>query len=217
MLKIVVKFVTIRPIRLIPIVFLLLISSSCEQLDPVVKIGLVAPFEGRYRDIGYDVIYSARLAVREINREGGISGKRIALVAVDDFGNVGMAQSTAKSMVLDTNIIAVVGHWLPDTTEAGSGIYEEAGLPFIAAGSGAFGQFNTEKLPDHFRVDYEEVTPFDEIPGTYAASAYDAFGLLFQAMRLASQSGGQIDRRSLNEAMNHVEYDGITGHFMPSE
>ncbi|HFC11696.1 MAG TPA: hypothetical protein ENJ56_02535, partial [Anaerolineae bacterium] len=45
--------------------------ADVSSVDPVVKIGLVAPFEGEQRVIGYDVIYATRLAVRQVNTAGG--------------------------------------------------------------------------------------------------------------------------------------------------
>ena len=109
----------------------LLALSGCQSVAPVVKVGLVAPFEGRYRDIGYDVIYSARLAVREINEAGGIGGTRVALVALDDNGNPEFAQATANSMVIDPAVVAVVGHWLPETSGVSAPIYAQNNLPFL--------------------------------------------------------------------------------------
>ena len=46
--------------------------SACASTQPVIKIGLVAPFEGRFRAIGYEAVYAARLAIREINARGGV-------------------------------------------------------------------------------------------------------------------------------------------------
>ena len=70
----------------VPLLFaLLMILSGCASVKPVVKIGLVAPFEGRARAVGYDAIYAARLAVREANAAGGIGGYRLAVVALDDL------------------------------------------------------------------------------------------------------------------------------------
>ncbi len=46
---------------------------------------LVAPFEGSYRSIGYDAVYAARLAAGD-QRNGGIDGVRLELVAYDDRG-----------------------------------------------------------------------------------------------------------------------------------
>ena len=132
------------------ILFLLLLTA-CVSVDPVIKIGLVGPFEGADRAIGYDVIYSARLAVREINAAGGIDGYRVSLVALDDSGDVELAKETAVSLILDPSVVAVVGHWVPDTTDAVQPIYAEAGLPFIAGGSEPFGASGLVPNPSEFR------------------------------------------------------------------
>ncbi|MCA9973855.1 MAG: ABC transporter substrate-binding protein, partial [Anaerolineales bacterium] len=94
---------------------LLILLTGCASTAPVVKIGLVGPFEGQRRAIGYDVIYSARLAVREVNAAGGIDGVRVALVALDDSGDPRLARETAAALVVDPAVVAVIGHWSPET------------------------------------------------------------------------------------------------------
>lgn len=183
----------------------LLALSGCQSVAPVVKVGLVAPFEGRYRDIGYDVIYSARLAVREINEAGGIGGTRVALVALDDNGNPEFAQATANSMVIDPAVVAVVGHWLPETSGVSAPIYAQNNLPFLLGGSEPFAATNPAHLPAGFVNAYAAVTPFDEMPGPYAAPAYDAFQLLFQAFAVAQEENGVIDRSSVQTALMSLE------------
>ncbi len=100
--------------------------------QPVVKIGLVAPFEGRYREIGYDVIFAARLAVQEANRAGGVNGYSIELIAMDDRGDAQRAIAQASKLAGDPQVIAVVGHFLPETTAAAEPIYTAAGIPMLA-------------------------------------------------------------------------------------
>ena len=161
--------------------FCFLISAfliSCS-VDPVVKVGLVAPFEGEDRAIGYDAIYAARLAVRQINEAGGIGGHRVALVALDDSSDIELAQENAESLVVDPNVVAVVGHWLPQTTAVSLPTYQQANLPFIPAGQSPFTETAPETLPSEFHSAYEAVTPFDEKAGEYAGSTYDAFQLLW--------------------------------------
>lgn len=159
-----------------------LLMSACVQAPPVVKVGLVGPFEGRQREVGYDVIYSARLAVREINSQGGIVGHRVALVALDDGGDPELARETAVSLTLDPAVIAVVGHWQPETTAVAAPIYAEAGLAFIPMGERPFGPIPPETLSPEFHQAYEAVTPFDEVAGPYAGTTYDAFQLLWETL-----------------------------------
>jgi ABC-type branched-subunit amino acid transport system substrate-binding protein len=189
-------------------IFLLI---GCASVEPVVKVGLVAPFEGRHRAIGYDAIYSARLAVREINQAGGIGGHRVALVALDDRGDEALALDAAASLVIDPGIVAVVGHYLPDTSATAAPSYGAHGLSLIAAGQPPLAASDPENLPPAFLASYEATTPFDETAGPYAGPTYDAFRLLWSALAEAEQTTGGIDRDSVQEALRGLEYEGVTG------
>ena len=136
--------------RILMLLLVIGMISGCKSVTPVIKVGLVAPFEGRHRDVGYDVLYSARLAVREINAAGGIDGTRIALVALDDGGNPEYAQATANSLLIDPGIVAVVGHWLPETTEMAAPIYIQSNLAFLSGGEEPFAASDPALLPPEF-------------------------------------------------------------------
>jgi ABC-type branched-subunit amino acid transport system substrate-binding protein len=99
---------------------------------PVVKFGLVAPFEGRYRPVGYDAIYAARLAVRERNAAGGVGGYRVELVAYDDGGDAQMAVERARQLAFDLQVVAVIGHYRVDTSRAAWETCAREALPLIA-------------------------------------------------------------------------------------
>ena len=189
---------------------LLFFLTACASVEPVVKVGLVGPFEGTNRAIGYDVIYSARLAVREINAAGGIDGHRVSLVALDDGGDVVLARETAVSLTLDPAVVAVVGHWLPETNAAVRDVYADAGLSLIVAGEAPFDTAVPSQYPDSFRQAYTSVTPFNETPGPYAAPAYDAFQLILLALDTAGTEGN-MTRASVAAALANLEYEGLTG------
>ncbi len=182
---------------------------ACTRVEPVVKIGLVGPFEGRERAIGYDAIYSARLAVREINEAGGINGQRVALVALDDGGQPDLAEAAARSLALDPDVVLVVGHWLEETTAVAAPIYLEASLPFIPMGQPPFVGGDPAGLPAAFHEAYTAVTPFDETAGPHAGPTYDAFQLIWQA--LAAVPASPASRTDLQTALRGLHYEGMTG------
>jgi len=185
--------------------------SGCNSVSPVVKIGLVGPFEGKHRDIGYDVIYSERMAVREVNRRGGIGDYRLALVALDDFGDPSSAKGMAASLAADEAVMVVIGHWLPETSQLATLVYKEQGLPIILAGEAPFGPNDPTSLPPGFTAAYSEITPFDEVAGPYAAAGYDALYLAVSALDLVQQQDGIISRERVGEVLDGLVYDGITG------
>jgi ABC-type branched-subunit amino acid transport system substrate-binding protein len=113
---------------------LLLACRFPGTVRPTVKIGLVAPFEGRYRYVGYDVIYAVRLAVREANAVGEVGGYTVELVAYDDGADPAMAVEQARNLAVDPEVVAVVGHFRPETTAAAADAYAEAGMPLVSPG-----------------------------------------------------------------------------------
>ncbi|MBI4771621.1 MAG: ABC transporter substrate-binding protein [Chloroflexi bacterium] len=126
-----------------------LLTSCLPLTRPTLQIGLVAPFEGRYRDAGYEVIYALRLAVREVNRAGGVAGRSVELVALDDSGDPAQAAEQARKLAADPQVLAVLGHWLDETTLAAAPLYAQAGVPLLATTSarlppGAFRLWPTE-------------------------------------------------------------------------
>lgn len=190
-----------------------LFTSSCHSVAPVVKIGLVGPFEGRHRDVGYDVIYSARLAIREVNNSGGIGKYRVSLVAFDDFGDPDMAPQIAAAFVADEDVVAVLGHWLPETTHEAAPVYDQGNVPFVPTDSKDFQLTDPSNLPREFQQKYAGITPFDEVAGPYAGGAYDGMNGIIAALHLAENSEGVINRDSVGRALQNIKYEGMTGEF----
>ncbi|HXF70014.1 MAG TPA: ABC transporter substrate-binding protein, partial [Thermoflexus sp.] len=102
------------------LVMMILELTACQPVS-IVYIGLVAPFEGRDRAVGYDAIFGARLAVRAWNASHP-TGPKVMLVALDDQGDPIRAQERARQMVAYPSLIAVIGHFRPETTWAAAPI-----------------------------------------------------------------------------------------------
>jgi ABC-type branched-subunit amino acid transport system substrate-binding protein len=113
------------------------LASGCAAVTltrPVVKIGLVAPFEGEYRYVGYDAINAARLAIREASASGSLDVS-VELVPYDDRGIQDRARTAALNLTQDDQVIAAIGHYLDHTSVAAKSIYSSAGIPMIVAGT----------------------------------------------------------------------------------
>ena len=86
----------------------LLVLSACQPVaqPETFHIVLLAPFEGRYREVGYDALYAARLALQD----SGIT--QLTLLPVDDGGSATNAAWRARGLAEDSRSIAaiVLGH-----------------------------------------------------------------------------------------------------------
>ncbi len=70
---------------------------------PVVKVGLVAPFEGRDRATGYEALYAAKLAIFEHNADVKASA-RVELLALDSGANADLIFRQARSLAVDPDV-----------------------------------------------------------------------------------------------------------------
>lgn len=115
----------------------LLLLAACRApgaTRPVAKIGLVAPFEGRYRYVGYSLFAAVRLALREANAAGGVGtpAYSMELVAYDDGADPEMARQQAEKLAVDPQVVVVIGHFREETTRAALPVYAREGLPLLA-------------------------------------------------------------------------------------
>jgi branched-chain amino acid transport system substrate-binding protein len=102
-----------------------------HSTPPVVKIGLVAPFERRYRTLGYEALHAVKWALRERNDRGGVAGAMVELVALNDGAEPAASAFQAHKLAVDPDVVGVIGPFTGDTLLAAAPIYEEQGLPAV--------------------------------------------------------------------------------------
>ncbi|WP_206809024.1 ABC transporter substrate-binding protein [Paradesulfitobacterium ferrireducens] len=100
-----------------------------------IKIGVAIPLTGAIAETGGTIKKAVELGAEQINQKGGINGKQVELVELDDKADPKEAAIVANKFASDSSIIGVVGHYTSSTTLAGAPIYNKAGLSHIAIGS----------------------------------------------------------------------------------
>lgn len=85
------------------ILLLVILASACSAPRNPAKLVLLAPFEGQYREIGYNALYAVRLALDEID-----SATELELVALDDGGSDDLAVQRATAIASDPDVAGVL-------------------------------------------------------------------------------------------------------------
>lgn len=136
--------------------FLLLFLTGCSKSqqtttekpvqakENVYKIAVVAPQFGPYQALGLSIVHGAELAVDDKNEKGGIGGKKIQLIKIDDGGLASEGTWRAHSLV-DQMVLGVIGHLNSDISIPASEIYSKAMISEISPGSTS--PFFTERKP----------------------------------------------------------------------
>jgi hypothetical protein len=109
-----------------------ILSSLPGDAAAVIKIGVIAPFEGAGRPLGYAVLPAIKAAAQEANARGDLGRYRVLVVAFNDDLDPPRAAEQARALALDGDVIAVLGPWTRPAAEAAGPILAGAGLPFIA-------------------------------------------------------------------------------------
>lgn len=112
-------------------------GSSGSADSDTIKFAYVGPLTGDCAEDGTSAQQGAELAVKVLNDNGGIDGKKVELVSYDDKGDTKEAATVATKVATDKSICAVVGHYNSGCTLAGAPIYEKNKMPIMAVGSSA--------------------------------------------------------------------------------
>lgn len=113
---------------------LCLLLGGCTLIartKPVIKIGLVAPFEGRYRALGYEVLYAVKWAVHQRNEAGGVAGHMVELVALNDDDDSKTSAFQARKFAVDADVMGVIGPFSEAALAEAAPVYDEMDLPLI--------------------------------------------------------------------------------------
>ena len=100
------------------LLFLLAACALPWNAASVVKLGVIAPFEGAGRPLGYAVLPAIKSAVADANASGELAGYRVAVIALDDSLDPTMAAQQARALSLDPDVLAVIGPFTHDAAES---------------------------------------------------------------------------------------------------
>lgn len=89
-------------------VALLALAGGAGAQSKTIAIGLEAPLTGSQSANGIDQYRGALLAVEQINRNGGVAGRKLRLVKIDDKADPDIAKAVAAKAIRK-GIFAVVG------------------------------------------------------------------------------------------------------------
>ena len=141
------------------------------------------------------------LKVEAINNAGGINGKKIKLVTADSKGDVQEAVNAFKKMVSQDKVNVVIGKVVSATSQAISGLAQQAKVPLISATAT---NLDVTKGKDFvFRTTFT-----DPYQGTATAKYAKSKGV--KSIAILTNSSNDYSIGIANAFKAQVEKDGIT-------
>ena len=112
-------------------------SAAAEgAAGATIKVGLLAPLTGDVSVYGIAVANGANLYIKQVNEAGGINGKQIEVVEMDEQGDATQAVTCFTQMV-DEGITALIGDVTTTPTLAVVAESQEYNMPMVTASATA--------------------------------------------------------------------------------
>ena len=124
-----------------------------------ILLGQSAAFSGPAAQLGIDLNAGARLYFDQVNRQGGIHGRKIEILTADDKYEPALTVENTRRLIQNDQVFALFGYVGTPTSNAALPVFTSARVPFFAPFTGALSlrePFNRQIF--HIRAGYVEET-----------------------------------------------------------
>ena len=141
-------------------------ANNAGATGDTIKIGGLAPLTGDVSVYGVAVDNGVKMAVEEINADGGVLGKQIEYIVYDEKGDATEAVNAYNKLVQSDNVVAIVGDVTSKPTLAVAQQAAKDKIPLITASGTA--ENITQAGENFFRACF--IDPFQgELMASYAS------------------------------------------------
>ena len=106
--------------------------------DTTITLGMSAPLSGPNGAYGLDMRQTITAYFEQVNKAGGVNGRKLELIALDDGYETERTVANTKTLIKDKNVFALLAYYgSSPTTEAMNTVFGPAKVPLVGTISGA--------------------------------------------------------------------------------
>jgi len=114
---------------------LALTSASVAADSEPIRIGEYQSLTGASASFGISSTNGSKLALEEINANGGVLGRKIELITEDDRSLPGEPATIVRKLITRDKVVAILGEFASSRALEGAPIAQEFKIPFLSAGA----------------------------------------------------------------------------------
>jgi ABC-type branched-subunit amino acid transport system substrate-binding protein len=115
---------------------MLVTAVQANETKVEILLGQSAPLSGSFSALGETYRDGALLYFSKVNREGGVHGRQIRLLTLDDAYLPQRAERNTRELIQKNNVFALFGHMFTSAVRASLAEATAAGVPYIAPYAG---------------------------------------------------------------------------------
>lgn len=106
--------------------------------DTTITLGMSSPFSGPNGAYGQEMKHTISAYLEQVNKAGGVNGRKLELIALDDGYETDRTVANAKTLIDDKKVFALLAFYgSSPTTEAMNSVFGPARVPLVGTISGA--------------------------------------------------------------------------------
>jgi len=122
--------------RTIFVLFFSFLMAGAVFAAPPVKIGALFSVSGPASFLGEPERNTAEMMVAEINKAGGIKGRKLELIVYDTQGDATKAVQAVNKLIKDDKVVAIIGPSTTGDSMAVIPVVEKAEIPLVSCAAG---------------------------------------------------------------------------------
>ncbi len=112
-------------------------AAETGVVGDTIIVGQSCALSGPAAELGIEMRLGAQLYFNEINQKGGVNGRQLRLVTLDDGYEPDRAAANTRKLIGEDKVFALLGYVGTPTSNAALPIFTEARVPFVGAFTGA--------------------------------------------------------------------------------
>lgn len=112
-------------------------SGASGVMPDRIVFGQSAAFTGPARELGINMRLGIQAAFEEANQGGGVHGRQLSLVSLDDTYEPELAATNTRELIQDEGVFALIGEVGTPTSRSATPVARDASVPFVAPFTGA--------------------------------------------------------------------------------
>jgi branched-chain amino acid transport system substrate-binding protein len=174
----------------------------------LIVVGQSAPLSGSNKDLGTDIRNGALAYFKRVNDAGGVNGRKIELVTLDDVNDTKRAEANTKQLIESNNPIALFGYASATLSRPALPHVEAAKIPFVAPFTGADPMRKFNRYVYNHRASYAD--ELEKIVEHYTTFGVKRIAVLYYDDAIGKENFGAVDRALKSRNLAPVAVAAVT-------
>ena len=167
-------------------------AAVAQGAGGAIVIGQSAPLSGSNKDLGIDIRNGAAAYFKRVNDAGGVNGRRIEFVSLDDANDTKRSEANTKQLLEQNTPIALYGYGSATLSRPALPLVEAAKIPFVAPFTGADPMRKFNRYVYNHRASYAD--ELEKIVEHFTTFGIKRFAVLHYDDAVGKENFGAVER-----------------------